>query len=233
MEIQLPLTPESLSGDCGLTTWTHTPEGGTVYVQSCFGTVPAETQENTSAVPLYTPTVWCEEQKQMAGQSWMPHTGEYLSPTGQSYMIPRDWTQHVPAQRGNRFLSDYGSVILPETSPLSIHQWQDVGIDHWQDDGCSWPLVEAGWEFSSGSEQRAWDWNPGTEESYTIWTDCPMPEDPACWMNDSHITEHVPVLKQQADSQIPEYMPAIQRLPQGVVAAEESESVPLVPALKT
>merc|ERR1712193_510441 len=111
-------------------------------------------------------------------------------------MIPRDWTQHVPAQRGNRFLSDYGSVILPETSPLSIHQWQDVGIDHWQDDGCSWPLMEAGWEFSSGSEQRAWDWNPGTEESYTIWTDCPMPEDPACWMNDSHITEHVPVLKQ-------------------------------------
>jgi len=82
--------------------------------------------------------------------------------------------------------------------------------------------MEAGWEFSTGSEQQAWEWNVQAEESYfTPWCDSHQ-EDPACWNRqqaDSLMPEYMPVLELQADSQMPEYIP-------GVGVAEDAPATP-------
>jgi len=252
LEIQMPLSPDSVPGDIAITSWANTPEGAAVFVQSCLYTVPADTQENTSAVPVYTPTLWGDEQKPVPVRPWAPHNGEYTSQDGEDYQIPRDWSRHLPAStHENRFLPESGSIILPETAPLTLHQWQ--GDAHWQEQGCSWPAVEAGWEFPPGSEQ-AWHWSVHTDEScLASWGECPMTEDAAmttsmCW-NPQHADSHMPeymaaldgqvhshmpdymtALDEQADSHMPEYMPAIQCVPPGVAVGEEVEPAPLTPA---
>lgn len=193
LEIQLPSSPDSPYGDTtctgAFTSWSQTPEAPSpsIYVQSCLCTVPAVTQQNTSAVPMYTPTptCWGLDHKALPVRA-SAESGEYyqIQPVG-------DWTLHPPTGPcENRFLADAGSIFLPETAPLSLHQWQDAGPSHWRDTGCSWPMSEAGWECSSASQQQSWEWSMHADESYL-----------ACWS------------APQTDSQMPEYMPAIQCLP--------------------
>jgi len=149
-----------------------------------LGTVPATTKENTSSVPLYTPTVWGDENKPARTPTWLPQSGQYMSPQGDAYQIPQDWKRHARAPHENRLLPDTGSVILPETSPLSLHQWSDIVENVWQDRACAWPAAEAccatpseaGWEIWSGAEQHNWEWNVHPDESYyACWNEGPVP----------------------------------------------------------
>lgn len=290
LEIQLPLSPESPAGDAmmnwgttpvgdaimnwGTTpvgdasrNWANTPEGAAVFIQSCLHTVPADTQDHTTAVPVYTPTLWGNEQQPVKVREWA--AGER---DGEGYQIPRDWALHPQTDNcENRFLPDSGSIILPETAPLTLHQWQDMGAadcqesygqgalaphqwsaaDHWQEPACEWPLLEAGWEFSSSSAQQSWEWNVHADESYLAsWSKCQLAEDPAmatsmCWNSqlvDSQMPAYMTALDGHGDSQMPEYMPAIQlapaedvqtppkkQLPPGVEVAVDLEPPPLSP----
>lgn len=241
LEIQLPLSPASGAGDAIYTSWVNTPEGAPLFVQSCLYTLPAETKENTTAVPVYTKTLWGEEQNPVAVHSWNQQRGEYIAADGESYQIPRDWALHPQVcPRDHQFLPQSGSIVLPETAPLGVHQWQDMmGVDHWQEQDCTWPVLEAGWEFSQSTEQQTWDWGSQVEESYLgPWTECPLADDPAmaasmCWNSqqaEPHMPDYMPSLGEQADSHMPEYMPAIQCLPLGVSPVEDIEPPPLAPS---
>lgn len=231
LQIQLPLTPESPLGDAVAGSWSNTPEGAAVFVQSCLFTVPADTQQHTTAVPVYTPTLWGEQQNAAAvsGQRWATEGGDYIT-----------WgAVHSPskATAADRFLPE-PSFIVPETAPLVVHQWQDAPSEHchdWQGDSCTWP-AQAEWDYTQGSEQQAWEWNAQVQESYlSAWGECSMGEDPTMghgpllsWeppATNSHMPDYMPAMDASRTDCMPEYMPAIQSRPKRTALAEDTDGI--------
>lgn len=247
LEIQIdqrPLSPDSLEGDPCSPNFADTPEPVLpVFVQSCLCTVPVDTRDNTTAVPVYKPTLWGDEQKSAArsgGGVCTQQQGVYLAADGARYQIPRDWAFHPQApSHESCFLPESGSIILPETAPLTMHEWVDMPPDirmsepHWQEQGCAWPLLQAEWQCSQSSDQQAWEWSMHgqTEESYfSSWNACQLEESrgPAsmCWnaqQAEAHMQEYMPTDGDgQENSHMPEYMPAVQCLPAGLLREIET-----------
>lgn len=229
LQIQLPTTPESLAGDTG--SWSntpgyHTPEGAAVFVQSCLCTVPADTRQNTTAVPVYTATLWDEQQQQKAGPShlWAAEGGDYIA-----------WgAVHSPSRSGqNRLLPEENGFIVPETAPLSMHIWQDAPSNQWQSQqvGCEWPGQQAEWDFNNQSaDQQAWEWNTQVEAGYTsAWGGCSLVEDQTMSWNPQSADSYMPHYMHAVDASrtdsaqiMPEYMSAIQPRKS---AAEDTDGV--------
>jgi hypothetical protein len=180
-------------GDAATASWSNTPEGFAMFVHSCLGTVPAVTQENTTTVPLYTPTPFGDKQNAQSIHGWGQQAGEYKGADGEGYQLPRDWLPHAAmCARENRLLPDPGSVILPETSPLTVHQWQDMpaasgaltGGETWQEPESTWSTFDAECMFSTSPERRAYEW--GLQHGVTAqWSECMMEEEAItsslCW----------------------------------------------------
>jgi hypothetical protein len=238
LEIQLPLSPDSFPGDVAIGSWSfpqtphsfpQTPEAASVFVHSCLYTMPADTKENTTAVPVYTPTLWGDEQKVASVRSWNSRDGEYTSTDGKRYQIPRDWSRHPNAISSceNRYTPDSGAIILPETAPLSVHQWQDMGTDQWQNQRGSWPVEQADWDYSSKTAQQAWDWNVHSDAGYY-----------GAWNAGTlSVDQSAPIVQastgwnpSQSDSHMPEYMPALPSILSGVAAANDAKNSIITPA---
>merc|ERR1711924_294006 len=103
---------------------------------------------------------------------------------------------------------------------------------------------QAGWEFSARTESQGWEWNVQAEDGcFGAWNECPLPNDHACWIPqqaESNMPDYLPASGRQQDSHMPEYMPAIQHvtpvskpgvvaLPPGVEVAVDSKPPPLSP----
>lgn len=128
LQIQLPVSPDIDSGEFRAGSYRTTPEIVTpedpaMFVQSCLCTMPAETQESTTSVPMYTPTVWGEaEQPVPASPYWNRDRGKQIV----------YGTVHSPARsQRNKLLPPEPGFVLPETAPLVVHQWQDAPPEPW------------------------------------------------------------------------------------------------------
>lgn len=120
-----------------------------------------------------------------------------------------------------------------------MHEWVDMppsnrmSESHWQEQGCAWPQMQAEWQCPQSSEQQAWEWNMHgqTEESYfSSWNGCQLEESRGpgsmCWnaqQAEAHMQEYMPTdVDGSENSHMPEYMPAIQCLPAGLLREIET-----------
>lgn len=221
LEIQLPPTPESLAGDTAFGSWSNTPEGAAVFVQSCLGTFPADTQQNTTAVPVYTRTLWDDNRTAAQRQCWATDGGD----------CPAWGAVHDNVRSAeNRLLPAHG-FTLPETAPLTLHQWQDAAVGQWQQQDSAWPEL-AEWGCYETPEELPWAWNTQVETRHAAsWNECSLGENLTTamdWNAQSAMSSAYPDA-----SQMPEYMPAIQCIPLRPTVAEHTDGLSVSTGLAT